>query len=548
MALLEPLWTKSLRLAQGKRDPLALSRVPERITAQLVPGIISTTDIARHYSFYCWAISDVLSKNTIKNRVLFRKEFCKRESAYVLASMFHEEQSSEKRPLQGIEEAGHKLSSNEGQSIDVGFSVSKSNPEGIYGLYYKNAMSNLGLTIRSRVFDDLTPAGKELAKRFENHISDTEYFRSWTLEQDIPLDVLREYGNLVCPCLLGRMGSERDLLESCFFSENLRLFDFEKSRRETLGLILSMIDVCNQEEISFGERQFREGILFSKFRKSHTFVHFDDQRFKDIQSLWRFFQLEENIIYSLETILHIFLETIKVDESGRSLDEVIVTFEKYLEAVYRVLDVPPTERLFELLSLVLGSDANEFPKPDCSGLSRKLDPSKGIDEIQLCFNIDESLEKGRLHEAFGASVSILLLTYLRFYQYLEGFDKGFLWYQDKSCSELSLYTLADGIKALPRSSSMVDFFRFLLEKIYYQHNIVAYDKLDYGNYTFRFEQRGRQLVFKEGIYPSYPAWRNSHLDQMLAILTDLDLIERVDDQCSLTIRGKQRLSTYGRSN
>src|SRR5450631_2917106 len=51
-----PRWTKRVRTDGGGRDPLGLSRVTEAITDHLLQGIITTTDRARYYSFYCWSL------------------------------------------------------------------------------------------------------------------------------------------------------------------------------------------------------------------------------------------------------------------------------------------------------------------------------------------------------------------------------------------------------------------------------------------------------------------------------------------------------------
>ena len=57
-----PKWTKKGKLKDGGRDPLGLSVISERITSDIVPGLITMTRIARNYIFYCWAIKIALKK------------------------------------------------------------------------------------------------------------------------------------------------------------------------------------------------------------------------------------------------------------------------------------------------------------------------------------------------------------------------------------------------------------------------------------------------------------------------------------------------------
>ena len=545
MTDLDPLWSKEIKLSQRKRDPLALSRVPDRMTTELLPGIISTTDVGRNYSFYCWAIYDVLEKNIVKNRVQFRKEFCRRESAYVVASMLHEERKESPHSLQGVQEASKRYALNQGDSINLDFCVSTSNPEGIYGLYYQNAMSNLGLTIRSRWFDDVTPLGKELAKSFEKNISSTDYFQSWVSESDVSIDVLKNYGSVVCPCRLPGMGQERGLLEGIFFSKNLPVFEFDSSRKETLGMILSMIDVCDSNGIDFNDRHFREGILFSQFKQGDIVVEFSNDRFNEIRDSWRFFQLEESIIYSLESLFHVILELIKRSESGETLERITSEMNSYHGGVFENFHVQKSESLLTLLESILSRDSLSFSKEDCEIFSKKHDLRRDIDEINLKFSMDEALSENNLPKVFADAVSCITLSFIRFFPFIDGFDPAYMWYREKSITELSLFSLGHEISRKVESLSLEDFIQYLTNTIILQHDKIALDKLLYGNYTHRFEERGGRYYFKEGIYDRYPTWRNSRVNQELAILADLDIIKRDDERYSLTEIGGRRLMSYG---
>ncbi|MBI5396726.1 MAG: hypothetical protein HZA91_15640, partial [Verrucomicrobia bacterium] len=54
-----PQWTRRVVIEGSGRDPLGLSRVSDSLTDFLLPSIITTTDRARYYSFYTWAIADI---------------------------------------------------------------------------------------------------------------------------------------------------------------------------------------------------------------------------------------------------------------------------------------------------------------------------------------------------------------------------------------------------------------------------------------------------------------------------------------------------------
>ena len=53
-----PRWTKRAVIQGSGRDPLGLSRVSDAFTDLLLPAIITTTNRARYYSFYPWALRE----------------------------------------------------------------------------------------------------------------------------------------------------------------------------------------------------------------------------------------------------------------------------------------------------------------------------------------------------------------------------------------------------------------------------------------------------------------------------------------------------------
>jgi hypothetical protein len=54
-----PQWTRRVAMDGSGRDPLGHSRVSDALTGYLLPDIITTTDRARYYSFYTWAVADI---------------------------------------------------------------------------------------------------------------------------------------------------------------------------------------------------------------------------------------------------------------------------------------------------------------------------------------------------------------------------------------------------------------------------------------------------------------------------------------------------------
>src|SRR5450759_4141503 len=127
----------------GGRDPVGLSRVAQSITDFLLTGIITQTDRARYYSFYCWALWHIQMEEPPKKFQDFVDAFRRREAAVALATVLNDEATS---PV-GVTAVRVKI--NEGRpagQFNSDFRVLPSNQLGGYGQYYGGSIYNLGLT------------------------------------------------------------------------------------------------------------------------------------------------------------------------------------------------------------------------------------------------------------------------------------------------------------------------------------------------------------------------------------------------------------------
>jgi hypothetical protein len=111
------------------RDPLGLSRVSDALTNFLLPDIITTTDRARYYSFYTWAIADIEALRKSKGeRVSFVDEFQRREAAFALASRLGQKIDL---PIVGVQQVDKILASADGrENVETDFRVLPSNSTG----------------------------------------------------------------------------------------------------------------------------------------------------------------------------------------------------------------------------------------------------------------------------------------------------------------------------------------------------------------------------------------------------------------------------------
>src|ERR1700722_3862040 len=123
--------------------PLGLSRVTENITDHLLQGIITTTDRARYYSFYCWSLWHVQLGGSPRKYADYIRAFRRREALMAMSTMLADNEAS---PV-GVRMVGPKLeAANRTGAADCDFKVLPSNDLGGYGQYYAGSLIQLGLT------------------------------------------------------------------------------------------------------------------------------------------------------------------------------------------------------------------------------------------------------------------------------------------------------------------------------------------------------------------------------------------------------------------
>jgi hypothetical protein len=98
-----PRWTQRAVIDGSGRDPLGLSRVSDAFTGLLLPSIITTTNRARYYSFYPWAMRQSCESASTSGSgpAGFVEELRKREAAFAVASPINQDMKA-LIPLHGL--------------------------------------------------------------------------------------------------------------------------------------------------------------------------------------------------------------------------------------------------------------------------------------------------------------------------------------------------------------------------------------------------------------------------------------------------------------
>jgi len=542
---MDPMWTREVKLSQRKLDPLGLSRVSQWLTEELLPGITTVTSVARNYSFYTWAISNLLKMNKITGRNQFAQELTKREAAFVIGSILHEASKTDRLNPHGYDKAIRFIKKVNDGKIQVAFNVSESNPEGFYGLYYRTAMFKLGLTIRSRLFDDLAPLGRQLAAAFESNIKDTDYFKYYIQDDEVDKTLLAKYGERVCICRLADPSKERELLRNIMFSNNLQFLKLERSRKESLLLVLSLIKQSSDFGIEFTTDTFGDAIFFGQATNGKSTFNFKFKSFEEIVAHWHLFQLHEYFTFAMESLLHALLNELKKKDEGMSFDDFLSLVCNGGTSVSEALKISSIGTIKETISLLLKDyQLSELNSDASRKFDRLCNLEKEVSEKKLFSALQKAIKSNNLQETVGNAIGILVLNYIRAYHLLNDVDTITLWFTNRALQELSSVSFAQYIRSKTSMWTMNDLIRYCFKIVRDQHNSIALDKLLYGNDTYRFEEKGNSLKFKIDIYPNYPSQRSSKISSVLSILEQLGLIETSGNIKRLTHDGTKILEDW----
>jgi len=530
---MDPFWTRKIELSKRMMDPLGLARVSERITSDLLPGITTTTTVARNYSFYCWAIYDYLKKGNVRNRSQFADEIVRRENAFVLGCLLHHEKDDKFKTPIGVN-VGRRVLEKSKRVIRMNFRVSKSDPEGFYGLYYRGPMNALGLIRKGRRFDFLTKWGKQVALAYEKNIKQTKYYKKYVKRKVISKSVLREYGKKACVCMLKKKTKERELLRKIFLSKNLSEATLEHSRRDTLLTILKMIKKCDEKNVFFDDWVFRNIIFYSQFSDGKRCYKFNSSKFEEIKERWRLFQFHEYFSYALETILHVFVKELKLREGGLTMDVFLEIVSDYKKVIEEKLSIKlKDKRMIDIINHILSLfECEEFGKNSSLIFDRKCTLFSKQNEENIIIEIENLIEKDEnSSDLIGLCVILLILLFIRFFHYYNSFDKTYVWYRDISAGELGLISFTTEIRGKINDFTLDDFLKYVLGSVISYHNFIAINKMTYGNDTFRFREISGRYFFVRDFEPT---WRSTKMNGVLGILEDLGLCTTSEESRSIT--------------
>lgn len=540
-----PKWTKRVVTETGGRDPLGLSRVSQQITDFLLTGIITTTDRARYYSFYCWALWHIEKENPLLEYEDFISEFRRREAFLAIATIANNSDSS---PV-GVEATQIQFEKGKFSGfLDCDFKVLPSNRLGGFKQYYAGSMHNLGLTSQpeENLIYRVTPGkGEELAKAFHSTIEQTPYIEDELFkEREISIEDLDESKKFLTLDALTETFAkeEKEKLIGLFFNLSGDYFG-EKTllRKHTLTLLLYLIAEYNRNEYLPTARDIKtldEYLLYPMYygslwcEEEIILPASLPENFRFCQSLWRQFCLHQFFAQALELLLYSVIETVGAEPSGLGLED---TIEYILQPEFYSVLSESTESVainspFELFK-ALGIE--DIPSAQTSAqLQRKWLPDSVLSEAQI-------LSKSNTDPSTAAARSMLLLALV--YGKWRGVsdDSGMNYLTPRVRQELWSKRLFSDLDTWFNPETTWQNALSNLSSIYIlqQHDRIMYEKRRLDSCWLR-QTDGK--IFKEQDFQ--PVWRASRFLNSVRIMTDLGLVEMNDEKnLEITEQGENLL-------
>lgn len=330
-----PRWTKRAVIDGSGRDPLGLSRVSDNFTELLLPSIITTTNRARYYSFYPWALRESLGGlGSDAGPSDFVEAFRKREAAFAISSKLGKRTDFS---IVGIDQVNKYLGEvSDNDSVTTEFRVLPANNWGGLGQYYGGCLQSLGLGGwgEDGFWHASNTRGSKLADAFADSVGHTSYAKKrWGGVETVPLKVLRDSSaDFSLDGIRGQNAkNERTLLTRMFFDLDDDAETLGSSHRQaTLGQFLHVLEAYEvigspptRKDVAGACLYWPHyyGCLFGSNGKSKPYSA--NPVFAEIGAYWRQFCAHQFFTYAAEEVLQAILDAVSKTAEGLTKVELV---------------------------------------------------------------------------------------------------------------------------------------------------------------------------------------------------------------------------------
>jgi hypothetical protein len=538
-----PQWTSRVVTELKGRDPLGLSRVSDALTEFLLPGIITTTDRARYYSFYTWAIADIaIARKNAERGFSFEAEFQRREAAFALASRIG---AKTDLSLVGYLKVREKLAEAEqDQTADTAFRVLPSNALGGFGNYYGGCLRGMELA----GFDEngawIVPEGRglALAESFTSATRKAPYLAGdYRHRERVPLNVLRksaDFFSLDGLCSTTAR-AERGLLTELFFCLGQRPDPLAPlNRQATLGQLLHVL----QSYLDAGLEVTRRNIDWAGVFWPHYYgciAQLDGRprryepplAFAQVHGFWRQFCAHQFLAFALEELLAAVLDALVPYPDGLTETDLLdaLVNDDFLDDITQTLGRKC--RRPEVLLSALG--VKGVPNAAASrAVVRQFGAAARLNDWAVCYDREVGPQT-----RLGRAVLLLALLYGKWRGETE--DVAFGAVDRIAAKDLWIGTIFPWVDGwIGERLDWRTAVARLLDCMMRRHELVKFQKRKLE--ASWFEVDGGRWLKQQDIAPSFRASRHRNA---VTILQDLALIEhsKLDEPLVLTSEGRRVL-------
>jgi hypothetical protein len=539
-----PLWTKPAKRDDSGRDPLGLERVHDRLTERLIPGITTTTNRARYYSFYLWAIKDTNEVDRPHSYRAFQEGMRRREAAFLMACLAHHDGQASAALVGSIvgRKRWEQLQSKGEIALD--FRPLPSNPLGGYGQYYGGSLWKLLLTggvEDTGGGDELTEAGTVIADAYARSIADSRYAKErLQTARRLDLAVLSDYGERACLCrLASKPSAEREALRRLLFGLDNR-DTAARLRQQSLVFCLDVVHQAERLAVTIAADAFAytvvdEAAYFGQLRHGGAaYDHRCPDALARCAQRWRLFAMHRYLSFALEIILVELLQAAGASTPGVTSGQFAAGVD--WAGVQRIVSEWTERKLrgdgvVKLVSHLLHDKSAD----DCSA-SERFDRRLGVDATLNEPDLAQGMgSTGTPTDRIGQALLLIFTLYCRFHHY-RGRDRAWREMTRWCGTDFWFETMAQMIDQHRRKgSTLVSFLEDLVDKhIVHQQITVSYERGRPGGAWLR--QDGKSLVWQRDYRA---AWRRSRHRNCLQVLLDLDLLQADEEEAiALTDDGR----------
>jgi len=506
-----PFWSTPFKIENGGRYPLGLNHFHNHLDSYINRNIVYGSDKLRYITFYCWAIGDIHKTVKLNNYAEFVEQFTLRENAFSCGLYIN----PHKYAVRGSN-ALKKFQSLDDKEYDMSFRLMESKSLGAFEQYYAGTMYGFGLIYYESGIPLLTSSGNDIYNIADKYYSETKYYKNNKGKRFIPKKILVEWGKLndLNNIRENESLSEIEIYKKLIFYLDNKAHDY---RRDTFVLYLQTIDWSLKNKVDF-KSSFWSMMYFGKtFNKKDEVCEVDIPVYlQDVYTYWKIYFIHSMFSLWLERYFGIFLSYLKENSEGVSINEFIddidsIDFDKTISYFLKRKNKYFNSRVSNIFDL----------------FGNEVDITSKHSEYNVHFD-----ETCQTRTSQIAKITLILLNIILRAKNLNK-DKKFFELLSKFSGDLWFGRLLLDFNNIEKFTVKEFMVKILDGYIIHQHNEIMIQKDDLRRCWFTIENN--RYIFQAD---NSPIWSDGHFNTVMSYLYDMNLIDYIEDNVSISTEGK----------